>query len=279
MKYIELIDKINYFKNYFNFEKIGRSLFGENIYSFHLGDFSGPQILLSGGIHAREYISSLFLIEEMKYLSNKKINGGIYIIPVLNPDGIKLVLENSKFISDEKLRRFLIDVNGSDNFSLWKANGNCVDLNVNFDAKWGEGKSNKRILSSENFIGYYPNSEIENLNIINFLERNRIDVNIAFHSKGEVIYYGFEKCQRRLKEERKIVELISSINSYMPIKTINSTGGLSDYISLKYDIPSMTIELGNDKLNHPISERNLDEIFEVNKEIPLKVLEFIKKEG
>ncbi len=275
MQYSELINKIKDLKNKVDFKLIGKSLFGEEIYVFHVGEYSEKQIFLSGGIHAREYISSLFLIKEIEYLSNRDLSGGIYILPLINPDGVRLVLESTDFIADEKLRRFLIDVNGSENFSLWKANGNAVDLNVNFDAKWGEGKSNRRRLGRENFIGYYPNSEIENINVINFLKETKIDLNIAFHSKGEVIYYGFEKSKEQLKKEEKIVKFISSLNGYLPIKSVNSTGGLSDYIALKYDIPSMTIELGSDLLNHPITERYLDYIFQTNKDVPIEVLKLI----
>lgn len=275
MQYNELINKIRDLKNKVDFKLIGKSLFGEEICVFHVGEYSGKQIFLSGGIHAREYISSLFLIKEIEYLSNRELSGGIYILPLINPDGVRLVLESTDFIADEKLRRFLIDVNGSENFSLWKANGNAVDLNVNFDAKWGEGKSNWKKLGRENFIGYYPNSEIENINIINFLKETRIDINIAFHSKGEVIYYGFEKSKEQLKKEEEIVKLISSLNGYLAIKSVNSTGGLSDYVAQKYDVPSMTIELGSDFLNHPITERYLDYIFQTNKDVPIEVLKFI----
>jgi len=275
MQYNELINKIRDLKNKVDFKLIGKSLFGEEIYVFHVGEYSGKQIFLSGGIHAREYISSLFLIKEIEYLSNRELSGGIYILPLINPDGVRLVLESTDFIADEKLRRFLIDLNGSENFSLWKANGNAVDLNVNFDAKWGEGKNNRKKLGRENFIGYYPNSEIENINIINFLKETKIDLNIAFHSKGEVIYYGFEKSKEQLKKEEKIVKLISSFNGYIPIKSVNSTGGLSDYIAQKYDVPSMTVELGSDFLNHPITERYLNYIFQTNKDVPIEVLKFI----
>lgn len=275
MQYNELINKINKLKNKVDFKLIGKSLFGEEIYVFHIGEYGAKQIFISGGIHAREYISSLFLIEEIEYLSNRELSGGVYILPLINPDGIRLVLENANFIDDEKLKRFLIDVNGSENFNLWKANGNAVDLNVNFDAKWGEGKSNRRKLARENFIGYYPNSEIENINVINFLKEVKIDINIAFHSKGEVIYYGFEKSKSKLKEEEKIVKFISSINGYFPIKSINSTGGLSDFVASKYDIPSMTIELGSDFLNHPITEKHLNYIFQTNKDLPIEILKYI----
>lgn len=275
MKYIEVKYQLEKIKEIAENIKIGRSLLGEPVYSYHIGSYEGKQILLTGGIHAREYISSLFLIEELKYMIKEEIVGGIYFIPLLNPDGVRLVMDGVKFIQDEKLQRFLIDINGGKLFNLWKANANGVDLNVNFDAKWGGGVSNIQKLARENFIGYYPNSEIENLNIINYLKKIKIDTHIAFHSKGEVIYYGFKKSDETLRQERELVKIVSSKNGYMPIVSSNSTGGLSDYIAQEYDIPSFTIELGADYLSHPISEIFLETIFSKNKEVPKAILNYL----
>lgn len=277
MKYIELKYQLEKLKGIVDYKEIGKSLLGESVGSYHIGDYSGRQIILTGGIHAREYISTLFLIEEIKYLSTQEMVGGIYFVPLLNPDGVRLVMDGTKFIADEKLKRFLIDVNGGKTFNLWKANANAVDLNVNFDAKWGEGVRNIQKLARENFIGYYPNSERENLNIISFLKEIDVAAHIAYHSKGEVIYYGFEKSEEALKNERAIVNIVSAHNGYTPIVSRGSTGGLSDYIAQEYDIPSITIELGADYLSHPISEIFLDKIFQQNREIPKLVLESLNK--
>ena len=251
---------------------LGKSVLGRNVYGFHIGSKQEKQILLSGGMHAREYISSLFLLKEIEFLKTKTLNGGVYVLPLLNPDGVDLVLNGTKHIKDEKLKNFLLDVNGSSDFSHWKANAHAVDLNVNFDAEWGNGKNNTKVLAKENFIGFYPNSEPENLSIINFLNTHKIDASLAFHSKGEVIYYGFKQDAETLKKNKKIARNLCKINGYTPIKTKHSTGGLSDYINLMLKIPAFTIELGNDFLTHPISERFLPDIFEKNKNLPLKLL-------
>ena len=47
------------------------------------------------------------------------------------------------------------------NKPLYKANANGVDLNVNFDAKWGSGESNLTTINDENYIGKHPFSESE----------------------------------------------------------------------------------------------------------------------
>ena len=46
----------------------GKSVLGKNILATHVGSYDGVQILIQGGIHAREYISSLLMIEQARYL-------------------------------------------------------------------------------------------------------------------------------------------------------------------------------------------------------------------
>jgi len=254
-------------------EVIGKSLFGENIYLFHLGNKQGKQLFLSGGIHAREYISTLFLIEEMEYIKNIKY--GCYVLPLANPDGVKLVLNGKSAIPDEyKLlwNKLLI----GKKIELIKCNGRGVDLNVNFDAKWGEGKHNKIEIDTENFIGTDILSEPETRAISDTIDRKKFDMSLAFHSKGEVIYYGFEKYKDELKKDYEIAKIISSVNHYKIIKTKNSTGGLSDYMNYKLKKSAFTIELGGDNLSHPITEKHLPNIFYKNKDIPFALTPFLK---
>ena len=71
--------------------------------------------------------------------------------------------------------------------------------------------------------------------------------------------------------------MISKQNKYRIIKTKKSTGGLSDYVSDTYRVPSATIELGRNVLTHPIMEDKLSEIFEKNKTIPETALAFLSK--
>lgn len=251
---------------------IGKSTLGNDILCFFMGNKIGKQILLTGGIHAREYISTAFLLKEIGYLKNFKINGGIYFIPAINPDGINLVRNGIKSVKNKEIKKRLIRINNSRDFSLWKANINAVDLNVNYDANWGEGKKNIKYPNPENFIGDYPNSETENINIIKFLNTYKIDCALSYHSKGEVIYFSS-------KQEEILAKQISKDNFYNYEMSIGSTGGLSDYIRKYYNIPALTIEVGNDNLTHPIREKHLKVIFKQNSYTPMKVLEYLTNNG
>lgn len=256
---------------------IGYSTLGRPIYALHLGGYTGPQMIMEGGIHAREYISTLFLIEEVKYLSLYDISvGGIYIVPMVNPDGIDLVLSGVKNIGCDALKNYLLYVNGSSNFSQWKANANAVDINVNFDASFGTGDQNVFCPSPASFVGYYPNSERETRVMIDFTARVNPAITLSWHSKGEVIYYGFESLsEEELARDYRIGESLSAVNGYPLIRTVGSVGGYSDYVSLVYKVPAFTIEIGNVNIPHPIGGEYLLEIFERNKDVPIVALESV----
>lgn len=257
---------------------VGYSTLNKPIYAFHLGNYDGPQMIMEGGIHAREYLSTLFLIEETKYLSTMDItNGGIYIIPLVNPDGVMLVLNGANSISCETLKQYLLLLNqGNQNFGLWKANINGVDLNVNFNAYWGQGSQNVFCPSSGNFVGFYPESEREVRALIDFTKKVNPAITISWHTKGEVIYYGFESLsEQSLQRDYEIALKLSAVNGYPVIKTEGSVGGYSDYVSLVYDVPAFTIELGNANIPHPLGEENLLEKFEQNKNVPIVALESV----
>lgn len=261
---------------------VGYSTLNTPIYGVHLGNYEGKQILMEGGIHAREYPSTLVMIEMIEYLSTIDLPGGIYAIPLVNPDGARLVLDGSDWITCEKMRENIININdGNLDFSQWKADILGVDLNVNFDALWGEGSQNVFCVAPANFVGYYPESEREVRNLIDFSYRNRPDLTLSFHTKGEVIYYGFELLsEEELNRDEEIARFISTINGYTPIRTQNSVGGYSDWAGEYLKIPAFTIELAPVSAPTPVPTQYITPAFEKNKDVPIRLLEYLnEREG
>ncbi len=253
----------------------GKSVLGKNILATHVGSYDGVQILIQGGIHAREYISTLLMIEQARYLhSTEQVqNGGIYFVFLTNPDGAEIVLDGIDSVPCDITKQYLTLANGGFNFSQYKANINLVDLNTNFDADWGEGAQNVRCPATEDFIGFYPNSEREVQSLIDFTRQVRPSLTISYHSKGEVIFYGFTgQTEQDIERDRAIGEQLSETTGYPLIFTENSTGGYKDWCIRNLKIPSYTIEVGDENLPHPIGEENLPEIFEQNKDVPLVAL-------
>ncbi len=257
-----------------DFFTMGYSTLGKPIYCFHVGSYEGRQMIVEGAIHAREYITALFLVEEIKYLSTKTFRGGIYFIPLMNPDGVQLVLDGTSGLPCTILQKYLLLVNNeNNNFSRWKANINAVDLNVNFNADWGQGIQNVFCPAPANFVGYYPESERETRELISFTNKIRPALTLSYHSKGEVIFYGFTGLtDEQLSRDLKIAEAISEANGYAIIKTEGSVGGYSDWVSRNLGVPAFTIEVGSEKYESPLPLDLLPSIFEKNKDVPLIAL-------
>lgn len=253
----------------------GKSVLGKNILATHVGSYDGVQILIQGGIHAREYISTLLMIEQARYLyaTDAVQNGGIYFLFLTNPDGAEIVLDGINSVPCDITKQYLVLANNGFDFSQYKANINLVDLNTNFDADWGTGGQNVRCPNTENFIGFYPNSEREVQSLINFTRQVRPSLTISYHSKGEVIFYGFPgQSEQDIVRDRQIGEQLSATTGYPLIFTENSSGGYKDWCIQTLGIPAYTIEVGDVNLEHPIMEENLPEIFEQNKDVPLVAL-------
>lgn len=252
---------------------IGKSLFGQEIYATHTGSYNGKQLIVQGAIHAREWITARLVTELARYYYTRTEVGGIYFIPIMNPDGVRLVLDGPDFVRCQSTRDFLIGINGSPDFSQYKADGNGVDLNTNFDARWGTGAQNVFCPAAESFVGYYPDSEREVNDLIRFTLKNNPAATISYHTKGQVIYYGFEgQSEASLLRDKRIADLLAESTGYAAIKTANSSGGYKDWCIEKLGIPAFTIETGADYLAHPIGEEHLAEMFEENKDVPRIVL-------
>jgi len=277
MTYQELINQILQLQEegleIFN---VGKSTLGKNILATHVGEYSGTQIIVQAGIHSREWITSLLLVEQARYLHNNQLvdNGGIYFVFITNPDGVEIALDGIDVVDCEITKNYLISANnGSVDFSKYKANINLVDLNTNFDANWGQGSQNVFCPATENFVGFYPNSEREVRNLIDLTLKNKPLLTISYHSKGNVIYYGFEgESEENISRDRLIGETLSEITGYPLIFTENSTGGYKDWSINTLKIPAYTIEIGDENLSHPLGVETLPEIFQRNKDIPLVAL-------
>jgi hypothetical protein len=260
---------------------IGKSVCGQEIVCFKLGS-GRPKIILQCAIHAREYITSFMALRHISFLSDFRLKGTIYYIPCTNPDGVRLCLDGIKS-TPKKYRNFLVKINKGTDFRLFKANINGVDLNTNFDAKWAQGEQNIGRAAPANFVGRHPNSEPETQALIKFTNQIKPDLTLSYHSKGEVIYYGFDKkidnlcrflCRRqnRHSKEQEYLDTIHKITGYKLIKTKNSTGGYKDWCLFRKNIQSYTIEVGEDILSHPIPLEELNGIYDKNKYLPLALL-------
>ena len=265
-------------------EIIGLSVLRRYIYSVSFDFGSKDWVIIQGAIHAREHITTDLickLIQEVSFNFEKyKLlnTPNLLFIPMVNPDGVELCYHGLKSVSKRTQKSLIYKINGSKDFSLFKANANGVDLNTNFDAKWGSGINNKLTPSASDYIGISPMSEPE----VQALARVTIDkktiFTISYHSKGEDIYYNFFNKKENLKRDKKIAK-IRARSLHYKIRNVErvSGGGYKDWCILRLKIPAVTIEVGKDNLVHPIDKSALKQIYNRNKNI-IKVLGKITKE-
>ena len=238
---------------------IGKSVLSRDIWCLKIG--SGKiKIIAQYAIHAREYITTYLAILHARKLLSYNLNAEIYLVPLVNPDGASLCVDGLLSVPFN-YQSYLYKINKSDDFSLWKANVNAVDLNVNFDAKWASGCKNIFNPSSENFVGKVANSEPEVRALINFTEQINPNLTLSFHSKGEVIFYDFYQNLKDKKRDKKIAKIIKKSTGYKILPSGKSAGGYKDWCIEKLKIPAFTIEVGCDSYAHPIGKEKLPYIW------------------
>lgn len=281
---------------------IGRSTLGRPIFCVRIGS-GEKKLVVQSSIHAREHITCQLSFLLLKHLLKEELCGRVFFIPLSNPDGVCLAKEGLAslnkldeeqklcqklfaFCQEQKISKLFVNAlkkklfainNFSQDFSLWKANINCVDLNVNFDAKWKSGKLNKLVPASENYVGPCPLSENETKALANFVCALKPHMTISYHSKGEVIFYDFHQKGKQKKRDKKFATEISKLTGYKIKKTGKSAGGFKDYCIQKLKIPSLTIEVGKESFCHPILPNCLPLIYSQNKKVIQKSLALLNE--
>lgn len=144
---------------FLNVQTIGKSVLGENIYVIKLGR-GRKKVFYSSSIHANEWITSVLLMKFTEdycnaYISNSNLYGysiknlfdsvSIYIMPMVNPDGVNLVTgaitpDSSAYLSAQRIANKFPNIPFVDG---WKSNIRGVDLNLQFPAGWEQAKEIK----------------------------------------------------------------------------------------------------------------------------------------
>lgn len=259
---------------------VGESELKQRIPYIFVGNKNGNYMIVQGAMHAREHLTALLVVCLAKHLvknDNLPIAGGIYFVPMTNPDGVRLCQEGVGFVSKER-KSNLLKINGGSDFSLWKANADGVDLNVNFDAHWGEGAQNGYYKSACNYVGKAPFSAAETRALKEFTERIRPLITLSYHLKGEEIYWEFGQTSHRRFRDKRYAQAISKYTGYPLVTLRGSVGGYKDWCIEKLKIPAYTIEVGNDKFEHPFPYSQLPVILQQNLDLPRKLLNTVVRD-
>jgi g-D-glutamyl-meso-diaminopimelate peptidase len=246
---------------------IGQTAAGRLIPAVHTGSFQGPQIIVQAAIHAREYMTAKIVSRQvyrhLETRGDEKICAcsGVYFVPMVNIDGAGLCQEGLDAVFGYSEKKFLRELNdGSDDFTMWKANLNGVDLNTNFNAEWGTGAENVFSPASANYVGTAPESEPETKALVRLTERVRPALTLSYHSRGREIYWEFGQAERERERDRKILKRLCALTGYKAVDgTLGSAGGYKDWCIQKFKIPSFTIEAFPEQAEYPIKREVFEE--------------------
>ena len=240
---------------------IGQSLFGRDIFAVKVGE-GKPIGIAQYAIHGREYITTELAFAHYEVGIGK---GSLWILPLVNPDGALLSQTGLRSVEGAGDKARLIKWNNGEDFSLWKANGRGVDLNVNFPACWGEGAKNSKRVGGENYIGAYPFSERETLALKHFTEEIAPDYTVSYHTKGEEIYWYFYQSRKACIRDFSLAKTLSKATGYPLVFAESSVGGYKDWCIQHLGIPSFTVEVGKDSFSHPLGGEALADILTKNR--------------
>ena len=281
---------------HFSYESIGKSVDGREIYACVVGNPAAPaKIMITGGIHGREYLSSLVVMKQVEhYLSAYDTGsyGGMryaqmledfafYVLPMINPDGVMLALCGIESIQTPEVRQTLESIfadnkevglttaeNINDYFAYnWKSNANGVDLNRNFAlSNWADVKTGILSPCFRNYKGPSAASEPETKAVSAYVQSiGEIEGMLAFHTAGQVVYWDCGMTGAVRQETFDLAEAVCEHTGYKFIYDKHLDASLNDWMTLELGIPTVTVELANVIYPMPVSE--LDAAWEQAREL------------
>jgi g-D-glutamyl-meso-diaminopimelate peptidase len=237
----------------FQVRSIGTSCLGNPLYVFKLGE-GRKQIFFSGAMHANESVTAKMLMLFAERVlgwpsdADRKIpffrKATLWIVPMVNPDGVELVCHGLEAIAPE-WRETVLEINEQDTcFDTWKANIRGIDLNDQFPAFWEEEVARRDAVrpGPANYPGYEPLSEPESVALAEFTLEQEFDRAIAWHSQGEEIYWGYREFEP--PESKRLAKKMARASGYTAIRNVDSDAGYKDWFLMRFGKPAFTIECG-----------------------------------
>ena len=233
---------------------IGKSVHDRDIWAMRISDDSEENpnkkgIVYMATHHAREHVSTEMPLMFAKELLDSVVSDAdiqallkqieIYLIPIVNPDGVVHDITGKRYKWWRKNRR----QNSDGSYG--------VDLNRNYGFGWGTGGSSSTP-SSEIYMGTAPFSEPETQVIRDFFVGHpNVTLALSFHTFSELILYPWGGRSEGVggQDERlfkKMAGDMASMNHYRPIQSSDlyiASGDTCDWLYGELSVYCFTFEL------------------------------------
>ena len=277
--------------DHFSYKSIGESVDGREIYACVVGNPNAPEkIMITGGIHGREYLSSLLVMKQIEHYLSKYQTGSFggmryaemferfafYVLPMINPDGVMLALAGIESVQTPDVKQTLEEIfadnkevgltNASDINAYfaynWKSNANGVDLNRNFALKnWDEVGTGILSPCFRNYKGPSAASEPETQAVSAWVQSlGSIKCMLAFHTAGQVVYWDCGMTGAVRQQTFDLAEAVCAHTGYQFIYDKHLDASLNDWMTLELGIPAVTVELAN--VIYPMPPSEIDSAWE-----------------
>jgi g-D-glutamyl-meso-diaminopimelate peptidase len=286
----EIMEKnLRALKERYPFLQVGvfaKSVLGKNLYYIKLGE-GNTKVHYNASHHALEWITTPLVMKFVEnfakaFVSGQRLRGysvqeiyessSIYVVPMLNPDGVDLVLEGLKPDNPYYAQLLSWNQTGLPFSRVWQANIRGVDLNRNYPASWAEAKAQEPMLGvtgpgPTRFGGVAPLSEPESLGLVEFTRTHGFDLVLSYHSQGRVIYWKYK--DRMPQGSFEIAQQFSRVSGYLvaDVPYEAAYAGYKDYFIEAYNKPGYTIEVGMGR--NPLPIEQFGTIYNENEEIML----------
>lgn len=262
---------------------IGATAQGRPLRTLVIG--SGPRrVIYTAAHHANEWITALVLLKFAEDLAQAIETGGsiygipasdiaqaatIYMVPMVDPDGVDLVVgaiqpgsaayEDARRIADAF--PFIPFPNG------WKANLAGVDLNLQYPAGWLQAREIKFMQgfsrpAPRDYVGRAPLDQPESRALADYTIAMDPALVLAYHTQGQEIYWQFKDIE--VPGARELGEKFAAASGYQLAETpyASSFAGYKDWFIQNFRRPGYTIEAGLGDNPLPLSQ--FDEIYRDN---------------
>ena len=279
-------DYIRRLKEQYSFirgELLSRTAFQRPIETIVIG--TGPRkVLYTAAHHANEWITATLLLKFAEdYAAAIAAQGEIfgqnavelsqkttiYMVPMVDPDGVDLV--NGAILPGsteyELAKRISDDFPNIPFPDGWKANLLGVDLNLNYPAGWLRAREIKFRQGFDrpaprDYVGRAPLNQFETQALAGYTEFLQPELMLAFHAQGKEIYW--QNDNLFVEDAEELGQRFAQVSGYTLTDPPpnSSNAGYKDWFIKTYRKPGYTIEVGQGVNPLPLSQ--FDEIYADN---------------